>query len=395
MEARVILVFWRRQRLTPIRQSIAGCVSVGLISTQGATIMRFVVWGCLFLPVTAATGQMPSIPSVEDVEKRTIEHREKIKTAVLELHSRVTTIRGVEAVLKESRIRAYLDGGRLRLDYERKTGAGDAYKEFVCRSEEGVWHYTTETPPGGGSIITSIYDSGDANAEFYKTPDPRIIGMCACEFANLVHYEINSIIGNRYKDPVIRISSEEKDGLACDRINYDRAGSVTDAWISPERDYSIVALEKNFGRDRVTLDCNLSEVKGYGWFPSQATLSRFRDGVLTREELLSIRVQQINRRLDSNTFSFVGMNVPVGEKIYDFRGDGYRQWTMSDTGLAPLAVRATAMGVERDAERGVRSLLSVRMRWILAVNAVVLIFCAIFFLFRWRRRDDSKLRGDL
>jgi hypothetical protein len=163
----------------------------------------------------------------------------------------------------------------------------------------------------------------------YAIADPRLIGMVAMNYPNLIHYHLNSELGRTDRD-VPSIGAEMHDGLECWRVEHSRVnGAVTRLWIAPSQGYSVVRIETEFtdGAHRIidSVHCNLVNYDQQGlWFPKGSHYERSIDGEIVEMEECQLIVHHLNLPVEKSTFALAGLGIPAGTPITripsDFRG---------------------------------------------------------------------------
>lgn len=323
------------------------------------------------------------LKEVRALEAAVLAERSRIRSGVVEVDSTVVFHRADStSETKRKRFVVSFDGDRIRRDRIAEGATSKAPgDEIICRVD-GVIRFHSPAPiTGGGELITKqVRQDGDVTAH-YPTPDPRMVGLNADTFLNLVHYRMDSLIGGRLDRREVTAEPGERGGIPCRVLVYRGDSGVTRAWIAPDRGHNVLAVREEYGDRRVELACELAEVPGYGWFPSRAVLQEFDGNNLRKEETLLLKVRQFNEPVDDSTFTFAGMGVPAGRKVYDMTGETARTLVMTAAGPAERPrpdIRAEPIDTGRRPSYKV---------WLLVVNGFIFAGIALGVIWKSARKS--------
>lgn len=158
------------------------------------------------------------------------------------------------------------------------------------------------------------------------------------------------------------------------KVKYKQRNGGYEITYAPERNYNVISLTARFGDSIIETKSELSEINQYGWFPSKVRHTDRKGNLTRRTETLTIEARQINKPLSERDFTFVGMNIPKGERVFDYRSGEYAELQFSGHGLVPYVPEPVELPSEG--------------RWytkLLIINGVFFAALGLWLVYRARR----------
>ncbi|HVC93214.1 MAG TPA: hypothetical protein VND64_05955 [Pirellulales bacterium] len=284
-------------------------------------MIRIFCCGALFQFLSLANGATPW--TAEELQDRALSARRSIKSGVIEVaaHSRDSG-----TVIDWSRV-IYFDGSKLRGDLTKSYSlrpthaASDTYTEVSCfgcyADDMHVW-YTDMVTSEGGRFVISVTDPDSVSSGFSSVPDPRWIGFLAMDILMMQSFHLDFVVGSE-SGRTAKVENETLNGVETCRLEFlmpDK--SMARVWLAPAMDFSVVRNQFEFNAygvntvDTVNVAMQKHAESGL-FFPKSARYERHetRDGEtsVTREEDLTVRVRQLNERVDAEVFSVKGIEI--------------------------------------------------------------------------------------
>ncbi|MBS0261415.1 MAG: hypothetical protein JSS02_05615 [Planctomycetes bacterium] len=295
-------------------------------------------------------GVTPSWASDDD-EKRAAEladkvlaHRRKIQSGIFRFDSRLVFYRdGKPERKKNEQIDVWIDGSSRRADYHR-TGDGEEivgnYRNSVTITDEVLIFYNDQKFVDGSHLVSTLNKpDGPRSKILHQVFDPRLVGMNTDTLANTVKRKLDSLIGKRADTKAIRLEAGRFEDLPCQVVHVFGNGELEIViWYADDRDGNFVRIECRAEQFRQVAEITHSKVEGYGWFPSNVTVTWYDRGSddIARREVLDIEVKQINQPVDAETFRIKGIDVPVGTHFIDYREAQPKMLVVKEKGADPV-----------------------------------------------------------
>lgn len=362
---------------------------------RGAT--TFVVFALL---CHCASGQDEAgLPSVGKIEGQLVDARNSIRSAIVEIESRVTHGDATQDI--ESTI--YLDHERWRTDVRRRYRVkpegveDDHFVEITCfgctPQEQRILIWSTEKVDADAGLALAFYDAEHVpERDRLPAVNIRVLGLAAAATLNTTRYTLDLLFGEESRSPgSATVDLDELQGEKLVRVSFERPnGAAVQYWCSPDHGYGIVRYEIARGDRTSSVDCELIELPAVAnlWYPHVYKYERTVAGKLTHSEDATIRVTSLNEAIDDNLFSLKGIEeLEAGTAVVtispDERPRGQLEWTGSE--IAPRGAPDVVMAVDYDRRRSHRVLL-----W---GNLALLFTCLAVWLFRKLRNPANLNRN--
>lgn len=334
-----------------------------------------------------------STGNAAEIGGKVVAFRQSLTSGVVEFDSSVGKS-GSES--QRTRYRVSFDGKKLRgtiiREYRGDWLRGEVYHESYAFPGNGsVLFYSNEKFTDGGILVATIRPDSQGSPS-RPVPDPRLVGILPFDCANLSHGRLNSLFDNQ-EWRALRVQDDVIGQHQCLHTSYVRsdndapdAPATAEAWVDADRNWNVLRLIVRDSRAAVEerIDCELSLVGNVGWFPSSVRYERRKNGTVTREEDLRIRVLQFNEGLPEEAFTFAGMEIPVGHDVYDHTNSPSKHYKVRDGELVLADVAPNRQAPERAESSSVR-------RWILLVNGAIFGVVALWLF--WRGSGRRRTRG--
>lgn len=274
------------------------------------------------------------------------------------------------------------DNGRVRFD------------ETISKSETPhMWLYQRLSTPDFYFIrhpSPSLHEVNDGNSLILTSPltkplatlDPRRIGTDRNHFDIIaqVPFSYDNLLDKFYppKGEDFRVSTDIVDGEKLYKVSYQiNDGEILNSyWINPQKGHSLVRTEsKSEKLDRYTSYVVALEQftthKGEIWFPQWIVYTYEIKGNIVEERIdlnsVAFDVQ------DETPFTLVGLGIPVGYTVTCLGEDKY--WDGKElVNEIPYTIEPANGG---------------RWKRFLIVNAVILFFFALYFLYKFLQRRSN------
>ena len=263
---------------------------------------------------------------VDSIESRVLENRRAIESGhlILDIED--------DSLPSELRITHYFDGDKHRKDSRRPIadtpGEGNPqYSTDIHSYADGAeLTFCDMIPTGEGPSGASIRSQKDSTM-LPLISHPRMLGMAPCSIGLLHVFHLESFVASTGRKDVSIIPDVRND-IECQLIEYTSyKGFRNRVWIAPSKGHSILRIQSEYESSGGNLylesvDVDVDEFdtpKGKVWFPTSLHTLQLRNGEIIHEQRVEIEVVSLNEPLDLETFTFVGMGVPVGNSATDLR----------------------------------------------------------------------------
>ena len=350
--------------------------------------------------VALSQAQAADLPSFDDIARAIVEHRQKISDGVFVIKNDVSFGSGdLAGKTRAEIITVYLDApDRLRGTSTRNFGEvgprgempSKSFEYSVARVGSSVFEYSTVDFGGGLGGAPEVFNlSGVVNG---LLTDPRLVGLAPRSYESLYRLTLKDVVYQGKYDERFVGGKRNVRGHECFELVSVRGGRTNPKMrkvvlVDPNRDHNVLRIElagQSLNKSvNHTLDVDLQEVAGYGWFPSKLSLAEMRDGKLEKSSDVTITVKSINEGVDDQVFTLLGMGVPLGARVYDHRGDEVTEMRLTEDGLEPWSPPREKIDLTQLEQNG----WSMR-RALILVNALVVAAIGVMLMIRARRRSS-------
>jgi hypothetical protein len=315
-----------------------------------------------------------TVADIEQVERRTIEYREKITSWHVRLLQSDELIEGH----KKDNVMSHISfAGNMECYKE-----GDLFHEergyFVNDTNERIllktifnkkWRYRfgydrIQKPDSGVVVpILNMLEHSKAVGKPFTTPyDIRIFGITPTIDLRFKPQPLTAFIGNPQRSNLM-MSDDMIGDKKCFKISFSfmkrKEENVMSIWICPELGYNPLKLEMNFtvsesdykGKQKTIFDIEVSNNNNKKiWFPKKINCKVMRGANLDnlfRSVNLAIEVVSFNKRLDPKLFDEHGLDLPVGTLVLidpeppvpdTYTWDGEKIVSLSGATLEPYVI---------------------------------------------------------
>ncbi len=262
----------------------------------------------------------PGYLSAEDIEQKVMSSRRELRSGVISVEF---DSRGAKDHYR-GKATTYFSGKLRRRDlvvpYEREDPKSRSYREVICLGETKAVSYSDQVGEGTRTMLTySDLTQIDPGRFDYGFADPRLIGLAAIEYSNLVHYHLEDLFARSDRTGV-KLESSSAGGRDCWKLSYKlHNGTLEEVYIDSDRGWNVVKRVTMDDETDVLVDTIESELAQFGspprWFPSKCRYWRSEKGKITNEETLTVKVIQFNQPVDPKLFTLEGMNILAGTMI--------------------------------------------------------------------------------
>jgi hypothetical protein len=338
---------------------------------------------CIVLCYVLSAQERAAVGEIAAIEQRVLDNRRMLESAEILLHAQgMITVGGEQREYKRA-TRVWIDGSNIRQDIthiQRPVAPiQSSYREIDCFTDSHYMAWSDEPLPSGLNISVRLMDRDllrDKPAD-KDIVDPRMIGMAASNYANLLHFTLESFVGRPDRRDV-SLTGVTIDGIECAEVRYTRSDGVGVRFVvCPSKGHSIIELETTYAprRSVESVECVLAEIHGSPgvWFPRFCLYEQRVDGEIVEREDLKIDLIRANQGLSDDAFDLAGMDIPPGMHISRSPPDSRGELYWDGNGIIV---------------RGAESLKGEQGRWklLLAANSVLCSVAAGYCLYIYAAR---------
>lgn len=313
------------------------------------------VFAFLSLLAFAAVDVRP--PTAEAVEEQVLQQRRALRSGRVELDSTVWDFpAGVKTLTLRANITTWFDGDKIRRDIRRpyrnkpQNMNGVTYRDISCLANGSHIWWSDQKLPGGGTLAIDLHTDVKQMRILPRQrqiPHPRLVGMFPVDCLNLAHFQLESVIGRPDRQaPTMQRTTWN--GMRCWKIEYVRKdGCKLEEVFAIDRGLTPVRLRcecQSGGSVSVdTLECEAVRAENSEvWFPSRCHYTHTRGGSLEREELLTVKIKDVNKPMPDRVFTPQAMGIPPGTQVSCFPPDPRGQLVWDGKDFVPMDIQQQA-----------------------------------------------------
>lgn len=335
----------------------------------------------LVLLQAATVGAEKSIEDIASTEKAIINSRNAIRSGIVSVTIASEGITADRASPRGTikRYTLYFDGKKERADKSAEVPNDTVYKAQAVFTPDSMVRIGPDD-----SMPVQMFGAKTRPASTLEVPDARKLGMVVwcIDSINQFGYEEYFLLPGRTD---IKTSAFVGEFGKANKVSF-KAGKTSYEYVLAEEcgnlPQSVTMVSESEGkRYLISINCQLKKYEHGGvWYPKSVVyLCKTNDTVMIKEST-TVERAEFNQPIDDKVFTLAGMQLPAGRTVD--RDSSLMTWT--GTTLVPQTV---SFGTAGNYDTTVRP-----RRWLLLVNAVVLVLiaCAILFV-RFRRSRLSNI----
>lgn len=291
------------------------------------------------------------VSQLENMEKQCLEERRKIETGRLVIEVRLTKCRRqpiYERITRTYNIVFDRINQRYRIDCRWDSPGGTTMYYEILTPDKHLDSTSPESPvvinPANGRNLTDVC-----------MPDPMNLGLVPNNFTSLSNkgYDLESILLRPDRTDISVKKDEINDAVAW-RSDYTLETELPQrctSWIVPEMGCSLVKYistwSKAEGREYTTaLDVTPHFcMSGSVWFPRKVKFRRLLNGELLKEEIVTVKSAEFNKRVPSKEFDYAALGMPDNTPVLaNGRAMTTENRSLIPEGAGPRPVEAEGAG---------------------------------------------------